>query len=83
MLHTFRSPGGAGRVGVGYRETGASNWSLETEIHQLEPYTYRVCVCVYTYASACLHPNVNTHTHRWRIYSLGCARAFGYNLIVY
>lgn len=44
---TPRGGGGAGRVGVGYRETGASNWSLETEIHQLEPYTYRVCVCLY------------------------------------
>lgn len=64
LTHTQKPRGAAGRVGVGYHETGASNWSLKTEIHQLEPYTYRVCACVYTYARACLHPNINTHT--WR-----------------
>lgn len=60
MLHTLRRPGGAGRVGVGYHETEASNWSLETEIHQLEPYTYRVCVFIPMQVPVCIL--MSTHT---------------------
>lgn len=62
LTHTQKPGGDAERVGVGYHETRASHWGLETEIYQLEPYTYRVCVCIYV--CVFLHPNDNANI--WR-----------------
>lgn len=69
LTHTQKPWGAAGRVGVGYHETGASNWSLKTEIHQLEPYTYRVgvCVCVFIPMHAPVCILILTHTQFWRL----------------
>lgn len=49
-------------MGVGYHETRASNWGLETEIYQLEPYTTG-CVSLYLCVCVCSRPNVNTKTY--------------------
>lgn len=51
-------------MGVGYHETRASNWGLETEIYQLEPYTYRVCVFVSVCVSARNRMLTQTHMEK-------------------
>lgn len=48
-------------MGVGYHETRASNWGLETEIYQLEPHTYGVCIFVSVRVSACILMLTQTH----------------------
>lgn len=84
--------GDAERVGVGYQETRASNWGLETEIYQLEPSTYRVCVCsilvltqTHTYGGSKCHTEEGRMLHRGNTLCGGslCVCGSEYNLIAY